>query len=230
MRGWLDTSTVLTGWWDHHDVVDWRDQFWPAGPAHWTTVLVHDPDLLGAHLQPLMAFWVERPRADLLHVVHALGGSRAPLGAPATSALVRLAGFRDVIVRTAAAEALATSARSGRLDPAVLGAELVALLGPEGEFTEDDPRPKLNRITETLTDAARIDDHAEAAVLDALQVLLPVAHVVRGSADVVELTAQLAERRGISVPLPEGLAALARGRSSTRIATAARTAGRDRRC
>ena len=71
----VDTSTVLTGWWDHLDVVDWHDDRWGVGPAHWTTVLVHDPDLLAAHLLPLLTFYADKPRADLLPVVRALGAS-----------------------------------------------------------------------------------------------------------------------------------------------------------
>jgi hypothetical protein len=225
VRGWLDTSTVVTGWDDQTSGADWRDPRWGAGPAHWATVLVHDPDLLAAHLVPLLAFWSEKPTADLVRVVRVLGSARARLGAPATGALVRFAGYRDVTVRTAAAEAIADASRSGRLDAAVLGAELVALVGPDNDGTECDPRPKLNRVVATLTDAARIHDHAEVAVLDALRELLPVADRLRGSADAIELAAQLAELRGIPVTLPEGLATLAAGRSSTRTAVAARRLG-----
>ncbi|GEL97801.1 hypothetical protein [Cellulomonas terrae] len=220
--GWLDTSTVRTGWHDHFSVVDWHDARWGAGPRHWATVLVHDPDLLGAHLLPLLSMYADRPRADLLPVLRALGSSRAPLHGPASAALVRLAAFRDVTVRTGAAEALAGAARSGRLDADVLGEELLALLVPDADGVADDLPPKLNRLVETLTDAARIDDHAEAAVLGALRVLMTGAHRLRGSADAVELTAQLAERRGIGVELPEGLAAVAASRSSSHLAVAAR--------
>ncbi|WP_028045343.1 hypothetical protein [Cellulomonas sp. URHE0023] len=220
VAGWLDTSTIVDGWDDHLDVVDWHDTRWALGPAHWTSVLVHDPDLLAAHLVPLLLYSAEKSRADFGRVAQALGSSRVPLGGPAASALVRLAGFKDVTVRTVTAEALADAALRGTLDGELLGGELTRLVVPGG-----DSAPKLNRVAATLADCARIHEHAEVLVLDAVVAMLPVLRTLRGGAELLEPAAQIAERRGVRVDLPPDLGDLARGRSTTRVAAAVRRLG-----
>jgi hypothetical protein len=217
VAGWLDTSTIVDGWDDHLDVVDWHDTRWAFGPAHWTSVLVHDPDLLAAHLVPLLLFYAEKSRADFTRVAQAFSASRTPVGRPVASALGRLAGFKDVTVRTATAEALADASLRGTIDGALLGAELARLAAPSVRTS-----PKLNRVAATLADCARIHEHAEVLVLDTVVAMLPVLRTLTGAADLLEPAALIAERRGVRVALPPDLDDLARGRSSTRTAAAVR--------
>lgn len=218
LQGWTTTDDVVGTWWDSTHGTDW-DRSAGAALAGWVLALPHDPDLLAAHLQPALALWLEKPRASFVPVAAALGATARPLGGPAASALVWLAAFGDVTVRTAAAEAVAAAAHRGTLTGATLGAQLVEVLGPDaGPFV--DAGPKANRVAATLADAATLGDAAERTVLDALVVLLPVVRGTRAAADLLELTARLAETRRTPVPLPPGLAAVTS--RSTRVAVAAR--------
>jgi hypothetical protein len=73
-----------------------------------------------------------------------------------------------------------------------------------------------------LAEAARADDAAVLPVLDALAALLPVLPGRRDAGAFLELAADLAERTGRRVELPEQLVALAAGRSTSAAARAAR--------
>lgn len=220
LLGWCDTGTVAP-YWDRGAAYGDRDRSTGAALSGAALSLPHEPDLLAAHLQPVLSFWLEKPQAPLGGVTRALGATTAPLGGPAAAALVWLAAAKDVTVRTAAAEALAAAAQRGTLTGATVGRGLVDVLGPDaGPFAG--ARPKLTRVASTLADTARLGPAADRLVLDALVVMLPVLHDLRGAAELLDVAVGCAERRGVPVPLPPGLAALAAASSSTRTAAAAR--------
>jgi len=111
----------------------------------------------------------------------------------------------------------------------VLTGSLLRLVGPDaGPFfahESDAAPPKLSRIASTLKDTARINEHSERLVLDAIVGCLAHLKDMRGAFALLEIAAEIAERRGIRVDLPEPLAGLAAGRSTTRLADEARRLG-----
>jgi hypothetical protein len=227
VRGWLDTRSVVQQWAEH----DLLRTYLPATYADltmWAHLLPSDPDVVSAHLQPELTGWIDASNADLSGVLGALGCSRRPLGGPTLSAFVWAAGFRNARTAAAAAEAIATAAQHGTLSGADLGTQLLAIVGPgAGTFPPaagwgPPSSAKISRIANTLADAARINNHAELAVLDAIRELLAVLHSLRGGVALLEIAAGIAERRRIPVELPPGLAALASGRSASRTAQEAR--------
>ncbi|EYR62189.1 hypothetical protein N866_11005, partial [Actinotalea ferrariae CF5-4] len=220
LLGWCDTGTVAP-YWDRGALHSDLDR--STGPALSSAglCLPHEPDLLAVHLQPMLSFWLEKPRASFGGVARTLGATTTPMAAPAAAALVWLAAFKDVTVRSATAETLAAAAQRGTLTGATLGGQLLDVLGPDaGPFAGD--RPKLTRVASTLADTVRLGEAADRLVLDALVVLLPVLHELRGGAELLDVAVGCAERRRAAIALPPGLAALAATSSSTRTASAAR--------
>jgi hypothetical protein len=227
VRAWLDTRSLSMHWHDHRDVSHPTTRGSIANLAMVVLTLPHHPDLAATHLQPEIMAWLDEPDADLSGLLTALGSARSRLGGPALAALAWAAAYKNAMTRASAAEAIATTARHGLLDGRELGVELLGILGPEaGPFPHDGwgkpLRPKLTRVIGTLADASRVHDQAGFAVLGALTGLLPVAATLNGGVSIVELAAQLAERYRVPVDLPDSLAALAAGRSSSRTAQEAR--------
>lgn len=227
VRAWLDTRSLFMHWSEHRDVLDPRAGGATADLAMAVLTLPHHPDLAATHLQPEIMAWLDEPDADLSGLLTALGSARSRLGGPALAALAWAAAYKNAMTRASAAEAIATTARHGLLDGRELGVELLGILGPEGgPFPHDGwgkpLRPKLTRVIGTLADASRLGDHAGFAVLDAAVGLLPAAATLSGGVGIVELAAELAERYRVPVDLPDSLAALTAGRSSSRTAQEAR--------
>ncbi len=176
--------------------------------------LPQDPDVLAAHAHPYLVSDLEKGRAISVGLVDALARSRTPPGDPAASALLLALAAKDARARTAAQDALLDLARHGLLDGTRLGQQAAALLGDELVVAK--------RISAGLTEVARADDAVVLPMLDALQTLLPVLTARRDAGPFVELAADLADRSGRRLDLPDELRELAAGKSTSMIAKAAR--------
>lgn len=178
------------------------------------SMLPHEPDVLAAHAHPYLYRDLRKDRACAVPVLDALARSRAPIGAPASSALVLGLGARDARARTAAQDALVDRARHGALDGTEVGRQAVLLLRDDLVVGK--------RISTGLAEVARASDSAVHPVLDALQALMDVLPGRRDAAPFVELAGDLAERTGRRLRLPPELLELAAGRSTSMLAKAAR--------
>ncbi|GAB3410224.1 hypothetical protein GCM10027515_30300 [Schumannella luteola] len=173
-------------------------------------VLIDAPEHFAAHALPALTVAVDVPNVDTTPATDALRDARSPLGPPSRTALVLALSANEAIARARAAEAFDGCARSGMLDPIELGAELVRALELK--------RVKGARVASALADSARISALAGWRALQLLGAVLPHLSGVTGASALIELTAQLAERYGVVVPIPPALAARSRGSSITAIA------------
>jgi len=223
---WLDTRSVVDQWTDHSGAPNMR--LHDVDLASWLLHLPWHPDVAAVHMQPEIVSSTELADADLTGLLRTLGDRRAPLGPQATDLLCWAATYKNARVRAAASEAIAATARHGILSGAELGRSVLRLVGPEaGPFLKSQSYlgpepPKVSRIATTLADVARVHEHGEGAVLAAVVATFPEIRSTRGGVALLELGAQIAERRGIRVTLPESLASLAAGRASSRLAEEAR--------
>ena len=144
----------------------------------------------------------------------ALARSTGVPGAPACSSLVLGLAAKDARVRTSAQDALLDLSGSGLLDGVELGRQAAAHLA--------DDLVVGSRVAAGLAETARADEEAVLPVLDALARLLPVLPGRRDAGAFLELTADLVERTGRRVEMPDELRSLAAGKSSSMTAKAAR--------
>jgi hypothetical protein len=224
MSLWLDTSDTIDHWATYTRVG--YSQMGPAHRASWVSQLPWHLDIAAVHLQPEIISENEDSNTDLSGAIAQFANARVPLGPQAVDALTWAATHLNIRTRTAAAETLAALARTGMVSGDVLTGSLLRLVGPDagpffahGSFAAP---PKLSRIASTLKDAARVNEQCERLALDAIVGCLGHLKDMRGSFALLEIAAEIAERRGIRVRLPEPLAGLAAGRSSTRLADEAR--------
>ncbi|NTW39754.1 MAG: hypothetical protein HGA44_07670 [Cellulomonadaceae bacterium] len=227
VRLWFDSESVVTFWDGHSTYAGLGD----SALSSCLLYLPSHPDLAAVHVQPEVITWIEQPEADLSGLLRLMADRRVPLGAPSTDLLLWASSYRSARTRAAAAEAIAATARAGTLDARTLGEGILRLVGPgAGPFLmssfhlQPEP-PKLSRIAATLADVSRIDEHGERAVLGAVTACLPALRDMRGGVALLETAAAIAVRRGVRVELPEPLASLAEGRSTTRTAQEARRLG-----
>ncbi len=237
LRWWLDPGTAVLSWGDR---IDPHQTYVQAGHlAGWVLQLPWHPDVAAAHLQPEFMCSVANVDVDLSPAVDQLSQVRTPVGAQTADILGWAATHANKRTRAAAAEALALLGQGGLLRARDLSETLLRLVGPDaGPFLHVAPHtysyqypepPKLSRIASTLKDASRIDEHGERLVLDTVVGCLPQLKEMRGSVALLEIAAEIAERRGIRVELPEPLRSLADGKARTRLADEARRlAGADR--
>ena len=218
VRCWLDTRAVGGRW----------GTLYEAEIASVLLQLPWHPDVAAVHLQPTVVASNERPDADFTGLMKMLAARRVPLGPQSTDLLSWVGTYINPRARLAASEAIATAARHGILNGGELGRSVLRLTGPgagpflrAGFHLEPEP-PKLTRIAATLADAARVDEHGERVVLDAVVACLPALRVMRSGVLLLEIGAEIAERRGVRVELPEPLSSLAAGRSTLRLAEEAR--------
>lgn len=177
-------------------------------------LLPHDPDVLAAHAHPYLHRDLRKDRAAGVPVLDALARSRQRNGAPASSALILGLAAKDARARTAARDALLDRASRGTLDGTELGRQAALLLRDDIVVGQ--------RVSSGFADVARARDAAVPPLLDALQALMAVLPDRRDAGPFVELAADLAERTGRSVQLPEELRRLAAGRSTSAVAKAVR--------
>jgi hypothetical protein len=179
-----------------------------------TLMLPHHPDHLAAHVHPFLVRDLARDRGQSAPLADAWARSRGPGAAPLASALVLGLAARDVRVRTATQDALLDLAAAGRLDGSALGRQAGALLAGDVVVGK--------RVAEGLAATAIADDAAVVPVLDALAALLPALPGRRDAGAFLEPAAELAERSGRPVAVPDELRRLAEGRSTSLAAKAAR--------
>lgn len=227
VRAWLDTEQLGRMWWDLTTGSGRADTTVETAVGLWALTLPSHPDVLGAHLQHLVAWAIDNKYADVSGVMALVGTSRARWGPPAAHAVVVGGTTMSARARAAAAEALALAARRGVVSAPVLAEALAAVLDPAAAPLTTDGygrgmRAKVNRVAGTLADASGIDDGTGRLVLDAVASVLDPLSGLRGGVAFVELAAQLAERLRVRVDLPPALAAIAAGRSASRTAQEAR--------
>ncbi|RYP85891.1 hypothetical protein EKO23_11335 [Nocardioides guangzhouensis] len=179
-----------------------------------TLMLPHHPDHLAAHVHPFLVRDLARDRAQTVPLADAWARSRGPGDAPLASALVLGLAARDARARTATQDALLDLAAAGRLDGSELGRQAGALLADDTVIGK--------RVAEGLAATAIADDAAVVPVLDALAALLPVLPGRRDAGAFLEPAAELAERSGRPVAVPDELRRVAGGRSTSLAAKAAR--------
>lgn len=177
-------------------------------------MLPHRPDLLAAHLHPALVRALDKDRGGLGPLYEQLARSAVPTMAPECSALVLGLAAKDPLVRTGAVDALIDLARTGRLAGTELGHQAARLLSDGVVIGK--------RVSDGLAEAARADEAAVLPLLVALNGLLRSLPGRRDAGAFLELVADLADRAGRRVSLPDELRELARGRSTSRTARAAR--------
>lgn len=216
---WIDTSDTINHWGSYAHPR--YSQYGRADGSAWVAQLPWHLDVAAVHLMPQMISNTEDVNEDPSEAISQFQRARMPLGPQAVDALTWGATHLDTRTRTAAGETLAALARTGLVSADVLTGSVLRLVGPgAGPFLI--VPPKLSRIASTLKDCTRINEHAERLVLDAVIGCLASLKDMRGGVALLEIAAEIAERRGIRVDLPEPLAGVAAGRSSTRLAEEAR--------
>jgi len=182
---------------------------------HWPAVAPSRPELIAAHVLPVLEFLPQGHTAQgIARVLPVLAGSAGSFGPAAHTALAYGLIARDGQDRASAAAAVTLLAARGLLDPAELGRQLSAQLRRGGIARE--------RIISSLREAAHAGAHRE--VWSALTVLLPAAlgaHDTGGTAELLVLATECAKRAGGRGSFPELDAVAARGRT-TRVVLEAR--------
>ena len=177
-------------------------------------LLPHDLDVLAAHAHPYLHLDLRKDRAVSVPILDALSRSSTVNGDPESSALVLGLAAKDARSRTAAQDALLDLARHGLLDGVSLGRQ--AALHLEDQIVVG------QRVSSGLREVACASDAAVIPVLDALQHLLVALPGRKDAGPFVELTADLSQRTGRRVELPEELRVLASRTSISMLAKAAR--------
>ena len=195
-----------------HDTGEYEARF-EQSLAWCSLLLPHHPDLLAAHLHPVLVRDLGKDRGSTSSVHDALARSTRATMAPECSALVLGLGAKDALLRTAAQDAVLDLARHGLLDGAGLGRQAAVHLLERLVVGQ--------RISKGLTELAR-DEVAVVPVLDALAQLVPVLPGRRDAGPFLELTADLADRTGRRIELPGEFRELAAGRSASMLAQSAR--------
>jgi len=190
-----------------------------AAAFDWARVIYGDNlDYLAAQAHPALSAARDFINVPTGTIVDALGAAREPLGAPGYSALALAASDKSAEGRARAAEAVASLAASGLLDPVLLAEQLVTLLG-EGQVVA-------TRIAVALTDTSSISAIAGWRVLEVLRILLPDILDVTGAASLLALAAKLADAYGVAIEVPPALAAKSKGNGPKPVAVRALLATR----
>lgn len=177
-------------------------------------LLPHDHDVLAAHAHPYLHRDLRKDRACSVQVIDAIARATTVNGPPASSALVLSLAAKDARGRTAAQDAVLDLARYGVLDGKELGRQAALLLTDDTVVGQ--------RVSGGLTECARASDAAVLPILDALQEVVRVLPGRRDAGAFLELAAELAERTGRTIDLPTEFREVASGKSSSRVAKAAR--------
>ena len=182
--------------------------------AAWPLLCPHDPELVAAHLLSPLSDGLGPGRNAAVTAVRGLASLAGAFGKTCHLALVTGLSGASADVRIAAADAWAQVALEGRLDPA-LAAEAIELGVTGGAL-------KLSRIADGLRQGA-LDPVPGAGVaqacLTATAALLPAKPA--GLHLLLELAAHASTTSG-PPELPAGVAALARGKGTSKLAEAAR--------
>ena len=154
----------------------------------------HNPDLLAAQYKPLLSVYQFSRLHGFEEVMQALGAAERALGVPSYNFLAWASVVYAPERRALTAETIASLIDRGNWDAHLFARELGYLL-EHGWFG-------VNRLVQTLNDAASLSPLAGWSVFQTVRQILPVLPQVRQSAPIVKLAVELAELYGTPVEIP----------------------------
>lgn len=154
----------------------------------------HNPDLLAAQYKPLLSVYQFSRLHGFEEVLQALGAAERALGVPSYNFLAWASVVYAPERRALTAETIASLIDRGNWDEYVFANELGYLL-EHGWFG-------VNRLVQTLNDAASLSPLAGWSVFQTVRRILPLAPQVGQGASLVKLAVELAELYGTPVEIP----------------------------
>ena len=154
----------------------------------------HNPDLLAAQYKPLLSVYQFSRLHGFEEVLQALGAAERALGVPSYNFLAWASVVHAAERRALAAETIASLIDRGNWDARLFASELGYLL-EHGWFG-------VNRLVQTLNDAASLSPLAGWSVFQTVRQILPLVPQVRQGAPIVKLAVELAELYGTPVEIP----------------------------
>ena len=157
----------------------------------------HNPDLLAAQYKPLLSVYQFSRLHGFEEVLQALGTAERALGVPSYNFLAWASVVYAPERRALTAETIAFLIDRGNWDARLFASELGYLL-EHGWFG-------VNRLVQTLNDAASLSPLAGWSVFQTVRQILPVLPQMKQSAPIVKLAVELAELYGVAVEIPAEL-------------------------
>ena len=157
-------------------------------------VMRHNPDLLAAQYKPLLSVYQFSRLHGFEEVLQALGAAERALGVPSYNFLAWASVVHAPERRSLTAETIASLIDRGNWDAHLFARELGYLL-EHGWFG-------VNRLVQTLNDAASLSPLAGWSVFQTVRRILPLAPQVGQGASLVKLAVELAELYGTPVEIP----------------------------
>ena len=157
----------------------------------------HNPDLLAAQYKPLLSVYQFSRLHGFEEVLQALGAAERALGVPSYNFLAWASVVYAPERRALTAETIASLIDRGNWDAHLFASELGYLL-EHGWFG-------VNRLVQTLNDAASLSPLAGWSVFQTVRRILPLAPQVGQGASLVKLAVELAELYGTPVEIPAEL-------------------------
>ena len=157
----------------------------------------HNPDLLAAQYKPLLSVYQFSRLHGFEEVLQALGAAERALGVPSYNFLAWASVVYAPERRALTAETIASLIDRGNWDAHLFASELGYLM-EHGWFG-------VNRLVQTLNDAASLSPLAGWSVFQTVRQILPVLPQVKQSAPIVKLAVELAELYGTPVEIPAEL-------------------------
>ncbi len=157
----------------------------------------HNPDLLAAQYKPLLSVYQFSRLHGFEEVLQALGAAERALGVPSYNFLAWASVVYAPERRALTAETIASLIDRGNWDAHLFASELGYLL-EHGWFG-------VNRLVQTLYDAASLSPLAGWSVFQTVRRILPLAPQVGQGASLVKLAVELAELYGTPVEIPAEL-------------------------
>ena len=154
----------------------------------------HNPDLLAAQYKPLLSVYQFSRLHGFEEVLQALGTAERALGVPSYNFLAWASVVYAPERRALTAETIAFLIDRGNWDAHLFASELGYLL-EHGWFG-------VNRLVQTLNDAASLSPLAGWSIFQTVRQILPVLPQVKQSAPIVKLAVELAELYGTPIEIP----------------------------
>ncbi|WP_313968973.1 DUF6493 family protein [uncultured Rothia sp.] len=154
----------------------------------------HNPDLLAAQYKPLLSVYQFSRLYGFEEVLQTLGAAERALGVPSYNFLAWASVVHAPERRALTAETIASLIDRGNWDAHLFASELGYLL-ERGWFG-------VNRLVQTLNDAALLSPLAGWSVFQTVRQILPLVPQVRQGASIVKLAVELAELYGVAVEIP----------------------------
>lgn len=157
----------------------------------------HNPDLLAAQYKPLLSVYQFSRLHGFEEAMQTLGAAERALGVPSYNFLAWASVVYAPERRALTAETIASLIDRGNWDAHLFASELGYLL-EHGWFG-------VNRLVQTLNDAASLSPLAGWSVFQTVRRILPLAPQVGQGASLVKLAVELAELYGTPVEIPAEL-------------------------